>query len=81
MPHYQARYVHKISPSDKDVAKNLVDLSLKDLENRSALGAALRRAHILASGDKIKDFRIEKDRVVAFPANSIWHSIILTLRS
>ncbi len=78
MPHYQVRYVHKIAPSDKDVA-GPIDLSLKDLESRSSLGAALRRTRILSTGDRIRDFRIEKDRIVAFPQNSIWHSIILHL--
>ena len=78
MPHYQVRYVHKISPSDKDVA-GPIELTLKDLASRTALGAALRRARILAHGDSLKDFRIEKDRVVVFPKASIWHSIILHL--
>jgi len=78
MPKYNVRYVHKISPSPKDVA-GPIELSLTDLASRSSLGAALRRQRILTAGDKIQDFRIEKDRVVAFPQKSIWHSIILTL--
>ena len=75
---YLTHYIHKISPSDKDVGEP-VDLSLTDLASRSALVAALRRAKILSAGDKIKDFRIEKDRVVVIPQGSIWHSIILHL--
>ena len=78
MPHYLVQYIHKIAPSDKDVA-GPIDLSLADLASKAALGAALRRQRILSKGDKIQDFRIEKDRVVAFPAGSIWHSIIMHL--
>ena len=78
MPHYLVQYIHKISPSDKDTA-GPIELSLKDLENRAALGAALRRQRIMHTGDKIKDFRIENDRVVVFPQKSIWHSIIMHL--
>ncbi len=78
MPRYETRYVHKIAPKDTDVG-DPVDLSPTDLASKSALAAALRRARILTSGDKVRDFRVEKDRVVVFPQASIWHSIILHL--
>ena len=73
---YETRYVHKISPNEKDVG-NPVDLSPTDLASKPKLAAALRRAHILEGA--IDDFRIEKNRVVVFPEASIWHSIILHL--
>lgn len=73
---YNTRYVHKISPKDSDVGVAL-DLAPSDISDRRALGAALRRAKLLSAGDSIRDFRIEKDRIVVFPAKSIWHSIIL----
>jgi hypothetical protein len=73
---YETRYVHKISPNEKDVG-NPVDLSPTDLESKTKLAAALRRARILEGA--IDDFRIEKNRVVVFPKASIWHSIILHL--
>lgn len=79
MPHYKARYVHKIAPSDKDVSATPVELTLTDLASRSALGAALRRARILPHGGAVKSYRIEGNRVVVFPQASIWHSIILAL--
>ena len=73
---YETRYVHKIAPSDKDVGKP-IDLSPTDLENKTKLASALRRAGIIDGS--IDSFRIEKDRVVVFPKGSIWHSILLHL--
>lgn len=75
---YETRYVHKIAPKDTDVG-NPIDLEPKDLESKSALAAALRRARILSTGDKINSYRIEQDRIVVFPQASIWNSIILHL--
>jgi hypothetical protein len=73
---YETRYVHKIAPSEKDVGK-AVDLSPLDLESKTKLASALRRAGIIDGG--ISSYRIEKDRVIVFPQDSIWHSIILHL--
>ena len=71
---YETRYVHKISPSEKDIGKP-IDLSPTDLESKTKLAAALRRAGIIDGA--VDSFRIEKDRVVVFPKGSIWHSILL----
>lgn len=74
---HSSRYVHKIAPRDTDTGPQ-ASLTKGDLTNRRALGAALRRAKILASGERLTDYRVEAgSRVVAFPAASIWHSIIL----
>jgi len=73
---YETRYVHKIAPSEKDIGKP-VDLSPIDLESAAKLASALRRAGIMDGG--IESYRIEKDRVVVFPRDSIWHSILLHL--
>lgn len=78
MPRYLTRYVHKISPKETDVGKS-IDLSPDDLASKKALAAALRRAGILLAGETINSYRIENDRVIAFPKASIWHSIILHL--
>jgi hypothetical protein len=75
---YETRYVHKISPSEQDVGKT-VDLSSADIESKTKLAAALRRAGVLPHGGTIKSFRFEDDRIVVFPQASIWHSIILHL--
>jgi len=75
---YETRYVHKISPSEKDVGPT-VDLAPTDLESKTKLAAALRRARVLSHGDAIKSFRFEDDRIIVFPQASIWHSIILHL--
>lgn len=44
---YETRYVHKISPSEKDVGKP-VDLSPTDLENKTKLASA--RDRLIAAG-------------------------------
>jgi len=74
---FSSRYVHKISPSERDVGPT-VELSIADLENRRTLGAALRRVHIMSHGDSIRSYRVEARRVIVFPNKSIWHSIILS---
>lgn len=75
---YETRYVHKISPSEKDVGPT-IDLDPAALESKTKLAAALRDARVLSRGDRISSFRVEKDRIVVFPQASIWHSIILHL--
>ena len=75
---YETRYVHKISPNEKDIGPK-VDLSPTDLESRTKLAAALRRTKVLSRGDAIKSFRFEDDKIIVFPQDSIWHSIILHL--
>jgi hypothetical protein len=73
---WKVRFVHKISPRDNDV--DVVSLPAGAFSNRNTLGAALRAAGLLFSGERIREFRVEGDKVIAFPAGSIWHSIILT---
>lgn len=75
---YETHYVHKIAPKDTDTG-NPVDLSPTDLESKSKLATALRKARVLSTGDRINSYRIENDRIVVFPQASIWHSIILHL--
>ena len=79
---YMVRYVHKISPSDKDVA-GPIHLGAGDLKDKKALGVALRKAHILMQGGSVRSFRIEGGgKVVAFPSvpglTTYWHAIVLT---
>lgn len=74
---YAVRFVHKISPSDADVAEP-VELSDGSFADRTKLGASLRKAKVLSTGERLHSFRVERDRVVAFPAGTIWHSIVLT---
>lgn len=75
---YETRYVHKISPNEKDVGPT-VDIDPAALTSKTKLGAALRIAKVLSRGDSIDTFRIENDRIIVFPKASIWHSIILHL--
>jgi hypothetical protein len=79
-PVYRTRYVHKISPSEKDVGPD-VELDAEDLATRTTLAAALRRAGVMASGERLRDFRVESGgKIVAFPSKSIWHAIVLMPR-
>lgn len=77
------RYIHKISPSDKDVVTG-IRLQDSAFQDRKTLARGLRDAGVLSSGDRIREFRTETTkegtRVVCFPTGScmIWHSIILT---
>lgn len=81
MNSYMVRYVHKISPSAKDVA-GPIELSASAFANKKALGAALRKAGVLLSGGTVRDFRTEGLKIVVFPSvpgmTTYWHSIILT---
>jgi hypothetical protein len=78
---WMVRYVHKISPSPKDVAGPVIipDSAFADSKK---LGAALRKAGVLAAGARVRHFRTEGDKVVVFPtmpgSTTYWHSIILT---
>jgi hypothetical protein len=75
------RYVHKIAPSDKDVASP-VELPEGCFADRRKLGKALRDARVLNVGARVDSFRVEADRVVVFPTmpglTTYWHSVILT---
>jgi len=78
---YMVRYVHKISPSDKDV---MGPVTIRDgaFSNRKTLGAALRGAGVLMAGASVRNFRVEGEKVVIFPSapglTTYWHAIILT---
>lgn len=78
---YDVRYVHKISPRDADVLPEPVQIPDDALLNRNTLARALRHVHVLGKGDSIRDFRAEAENLICFPRASIWHSIILTVRS
>lgn len=72
---YKVRFVHRISPSNSDVADPIA-LSDADLKQ---LPAVLRKAKLLLPGQRCQ-FRSENNgqRLVVFPGgSSIWHSIIL----
>lgn len=77
MTKWSVRYVHKISPKPGDTGPD-VFLEWESAEGLKHLGARLRSARVLFSGYRLKEARKERpDRIVAFPAGSIWHSIIL----
>jgi hypothetical protein len=75
--YYDVKFVHKISPSDKD---RMGPVAMPDnaFSDRNTLAKALRDAGVLHSGDRLSNFRVEGEKVIAFPAKSIWHAIVLT---
>jgi 4-hydroxyphenylpyruvate dioxygenase-like putative hemolysin len=76
---YSVKYIHKISPSVKDVGPS-VDLSWTALHCARNLAKELRDQKVLAPGTRIRAFRDEGDRLVVFPDRGIWHAVILTRR-
>jgi hypothetical protein len=77
MAAYRVRFIHRVSPRDTDVR----DVQIPDgaFADRNALGAALRAAGVLNSGHRVRSFRTEGDKVIAFPSGAcnIWQSIII----
>jgi hypothetical protein len=74
---YDVRFVHKISPRDSDVS-GPIEVGGGAFSDRKTLAATLRKAKVLGAGERLRTFRVEGDRVVAFPDRGIWHSIVLT---
>lgn len=74
--HYEVRYVHKISPKASDVM-GPVKIPGGAFSNKNTLAKALRTAKVLPSGGRITSFRAEGEKIVVFPAKSVWHAIIL----
>lgn len=72
---YSSRYVHKISPSEKDKGP---DVLIPDASTKAKVAKALRSARILGSGGMVREMRHEGGKLVVFPSKSIWHAIILT---
>jgi hypothetical protein len=78
----RCHYVHAIAPRDVepyDRETTLPDYAARD---RRTLGQALRNARLLCMGAGVKSFRVEADRIVAFPTRTAgWHAIVLTVVS
>lgn len=76
MATYRVRFVHKISPSDKDVRE--VDLPDGFSADKLTMAKALRKCGVLPTGGRLRLMRAEGSQVVAFPSGGIWHSFIVT---
>jgi hypothetical protein len=74
---YDVRFVHKISPRASDVS-GPIEVSGAAFSDRKVLAASLRKAKVLGAGERLRTFRVEGDRIIAFPDRGIWHSIVLT---
>lgn len=72
-------YTHKIAPSPADKIAEF-EISGNAFSNKNTLGKALRQAGILPPGGRLKHFRVEGDRVFAFPMSSVWHCITLRVK-
>ncbi len=82
MPHYEVRYVHKISPSHKDSSVRELHVELLPSMTCKEVGSVLRSVGILNAGDSVREYRVETDgRIVAFPragnGRCVWHSIVM----
>lgn len=73
---YSVRYIHKISSRAYDVAT--VAIGCNAFSDRKTLAKALRDAGILCAGERLREVRVEGDRVICFPDRGIWHSLTLT---
>jgi hypothetical protein len=73
---FLVRYVHKIAPRDSDVS--VAEIPNGAWSNRNLLAKALRDARILPSGGRLREFRVEGEKVIAFPMASIWRAFVLT---
>lgn len=72
---YTIHFIHKIAPRHDDtVEAELPDNCFSDCKT---LAKVLRSAKILQPGQRLKSFRTEGNRTVAFPSSGIWHSIII----
>lgn len=73
---YNVRKVHRVAPSDRDVSR--VELPDGCFSDRKTLARALRETGVLHKGQSVVAFRVEGDRVVAFPTYGTWHSFIIS---
>jgi hypothetical protein len=76
---YEIRRVHKIAPRDSD--RETATLPDSAFSSKTALADALRKAGILSRGQRLREFRIEGDKVIAFPEGGSWHSLIIDMDS
>lgn len=78
---YRVTSVDKFHGPNKETSE--VELWVDALNTKKSLGRALRDARILTSGQTVREFRREGDKVVVFPNNAPglttgYHSITLT---
>lgn len=77
MTNYRIRFVHKISPSPRDLHDTLVCVPQDWEADRAALGRVLRDVGALPKGARLRSCRAESGKLVCFPMASVWHAIIL----
>jgi len=75
-PH-MVRFVHMVSSRDADVAGPVL-IPGGAFSNKTTLAKALRYIGALQPGARLRSFRVEGDKVIAFPDRGIWHAIVLT---
>jgi hypothetical protein len=81
MRFYNVRYVHKVAPKDTDTGPSVL-LSGNVFADRKTLAKALRQTGVIASEARIREYRVEGNKVVIFPTvpgmTTYWHSVIMT---
>lgn len=78
---YNIRYVHAIAPGPDDT-EGPYEIRDGAFSNRTTLGRALREIGVLDRGRRLRTFRVEGDKTIAFPVStlsnrSIWHAFVI----
>lgn len=76
---WTARYIHRVSPRETDRFRDGQRFQLPEgaFKTRLTLARALRELGVLQAGERLRSFRCESSKVVAFPDRGIWHSVTL----
>lgn len=77
---FAVRYVHKVAPRCTDTGPE-VCIPANAFSNARTLAAALRSRGVLADNARIREWRVEGDKVVVFPTlpglTTYWHAVVL----
>lgn len=74
------KFIHKISPRDTDVFSG-IEIPDNAWADKKTLAKAMRNKGLLVTGQRLRSFRVEGNRVITFPQrSSCWHCIILEVQ-
>jgi hypothetical protein len=73
---YEVTFTHRISQHPQDKVPRGYQIPDGAFSDKASLGKALRECGIIAKGTRLNSFRVEGDKVLAFPARG-WHCVTL----
>jgi hypothetical protein len=76
MAQYQVTVRHRVSTQPQDLVPHGYQLPDGAFSDKLRLAKALREAGILSKGTRLDSFRVEGDKVLAFP-NRGWHCVVI----